>query len=317
MKVLDEVTGSEGYVLPSDAGHALFEPCPFVDRINFRANAIPYLVVVTDENSDVPYQRPNQVRTYGNGAKNMLETGVPDNIDGGQVLGSKIDAPLQYFSASDCDATFLDNIDPASNVGPWLRDIQARAQDILSSGASITMFLNGSHPIVPQQLGSSAQQAENKADFSAYDAAATLANLKSAGYACSLQAQLLQMSAGATNAPDVRVYDIEAISSTGIVESFFSAVADGIGKKRCGTAKKRAGACQCDPCDAFECVAGTCQRVDQCDKETCVNHCNIDGKCYLNRQYDPSDTETCRQCRPEDSKTSWTQNVKFYKKRKM
>ena len=139
----------------------------------FRPDARKNLILVTDENSDLPFYAEN--RQPG-------QTGTEP---------------------------------PATLTAPWQAEITATAQVVIDNNAFINLLITPSG-VIKNQYGDPAQSVSD-ANFLNFDPDATLANLITAGFGESLQAEVL--AGGLVG----RAFNITSVNTTNFVENFFAA----------------------------------------------------------------------------------------------
>jgi hypothetical protein len=140
----------------------------------FRPNARKNLVLVTDENSDLPYYAEN---------RQVGQTGTEP---------------------------------PSPLTAPWQAEVDVTAQVLIGNNAFVNMLISPAANPSRNQYGDPTQSVSD-ANFLNYDPDATLANLITAGYGNSLQAQVL--AAGLVG----RTFNITAVDTANFVANFFAA----------------------------------------------------------------------------------------------
>lgn len=140
----------------------------------FRPDARKNLILVTDENSDLPFYVTNR------------------------MSGQTTTEP------------------PGVLTAPWQAEVDATAQAVIANNAFVNLLINPSATPSRNQFGDPASSVSNT-NFLNFNPAATLANLISAGYGNSLEAQVL--AAGLVG----RSFNITSVNTTNFIANFFAA----------------------------------------------------------------------------------------------
>lgn len=140
----------------------------------FRPDARKNLILVTDENSDLPYYATNRAA--------------------GQTSGEP----------------------PGVLTAPWQAEVDATAQAVIANNAFVNLLINPGATPSRNQYGDPASSVSD-ANFLNFNPEATLANLISAGYGSSLEAQVL--AAGLVG----RSFNITSVNTTNFIANFFAA----------------------------------------------------------------------------------------------
>lgn len=140
----------------------------------FRPDARKNLILVTDENSDLPFYATN--RAAG-------QTGTEP---------------------------------PSVLTAPWQAEVDATAQAVIANNAFVNLLINPGATPSRNQYGDPASSVSD-ASFLNFNPEATLANLISAGYGNSLEAQVL--AAGLVG----RSFNITSVNTTNFIANFFAA----------------------------------------------------------------------------------------------
>jgi hypothetical protein len=140
----------------------------------FRPDARKNLILVTDENSDLPFYATNRMAG---------QTGTEP---------------------------------PSVLTAPWQAEVDATAQAVIANNAFVNLLINPGATPSRNQFGDPASSVSD-ANFLNFNPEATLANLITAGYGSSLQAQVL--AAGLVG----RSFNITSVNTTNFVANFFAA----------------------------------------------------------------------------------------------